>query len=133
MGKPTRRGWSPERLYGTLALAWSVLVALGLVLPFRSHCRWYHVLAAWLAGVNLVAFAYFAFDKFRARKEGRRVPEMVLHGLALGGGSGGAWLAMRCFRHKTIKGRFRFVFWLIVALQLGLAAWVGHLVWQHHH
>jgi uncharacterized membrane protein YsdA (DUF1294 family) len=116
-----------------LALAFSLLLTLGLLLPFRSHGRWYHVLAAWLAGVNLAAFAYFAFDKFRARKAGCRVPEIVLHGLALGGGSGGAWLAMRCFRHKTIKGRFRLAFGLIVTLQLGLAAWVGHLVWQHHH
>jgi uncharacterized membrane protein YsdA (DUF1294 family) len=122
----------PERLHGSLALAYSLLLALAFLVPFRHHVRWYHFLAAWLCAVNLTAFGYYAFDKYRARTAGRRVPEIVLHGLALGGGSGGAWLAMRWFRHKTIKGSFRLAFWLIVTLQLGLAGWVGYLVWQHH-
>ena len=61
-----------------------------------------------------------------------RVPEMVLHILALAGGSLGAWLGMRLFRHKTVKGSFRLAFWLIVSLQVLLVAWVAHLLWQHH-
>jgi uncharacterized membrane protein YsdA (DUF1294 family) len=53
------------------------------------------------------------------------VPERVLLGLALLGGSPGAWAGMTLFRHKTVKGRFRLAFAVIVALQLGLAAWSG--------
>jgi uncharacterized membrane protein YsdA (DUF1294 family) len=41
----------------------------------------------------------------------------VLHGLALAGGSLGCYAGMRAFRHKTIKGTFRIVFWVIVVLQ----------------
>jgi uncharacterized membrane protein YsdA (DUF1294 family) len=132
MGKPSHRRWRPERLHGSIALGYSLLVALVFLVPLRHHLRWFHLLAAWLAGVNLTAFAYYAFDKYRARTAGRRVPEIVLHGLALAGGSAGAFLAMRCFRHKTVKGSFRLAFWLIVLLQLGLAAWVGYLLWHHH-
>ena len=37
---------------------------------------------------------------------------------------------MRTFRHKTIKGRFRFVFWAIVVLQLVLIGWLGWWLWH---
>jgi uncharacterized membrane protein YsdA (DUF1294 family) len=53
------------------------------------------------------------------------VPEVVLHGLALAGGSPAALLAMRLFRHKTAKSGFRFVFWVIVAAQALLAAYLA--------
>jgi uncharacterized membrane protein YsdA (DUF1294 family) len=83
-----------------------------------------------MAAVNLTAFAYFGYDKLCARTGARRVPEAVLHGLALAGGSVGAFLAMGLFRHKTAKGRFRLAFWLIVALQLTVCAWVATVLWQ---
>jgi uncharacterized membrane protein YsdA (DUF1294 family) len=73
-----------------------------------------------------VAFAYYGVDKFQARRGRRRVPEVVLHGLAVVGGSPGAYAAMQVWRHKTIKGRFRLVFWLIVALQLALILWLAY-------
>jgi uncharacterized membrane protein YsdA (DUF1294 family) len=125
----TRR---PERLHGALALMIALTVALALLIPFRHSFSWYHALAAWLLAINLTTFGYYGFDKGRARQGGRRVPEVVLHGLALAGGSFGAWLAMRLFRHKTVKARFRLAFWLIVAFQVLLLAWVARLVWEHH-
>jgi uncharacterized membrane protein YsdA (DUF1294 family) len=86
---------------------------------------------AWLVSVNLIAIGYYAYDKRQAKDSGRRIPEVVLHGLALAGGSPGAWVAMRLFRHKTIKGSFQLVFWLIVVVQLLLIAWITTLVWRH--
>ncbi len=59
------------------------------------------------------------------------MPEAVLHGMALAGGSLGAYTAMRLFRHKTIKGRFRLVFWSIVVLQLAIIAWIIADSWRH--
>ncbi len=129
-----RQGWTrkPEWLHGALGLMIALTVALALLYPLRHSMGWYHALAAWLLAINVTAFGYYGFDKGRARAGGRRVPEVVLHGLALAGGSLGAWLAMRTFRHKTVKGKFRLVFWVIVAFQLLLVAWIARLVWEHH-
>ena len=120
----------PERLHGGLALLLAGLGTAALLLPFRQSLTGYHVLAAWLLAVNATAFGYFGYDKACANASSRRVPEVVLHGLTLLGGSPGAYVAMRFFRHKTIKGRFRFVFWCIVLLQLGLCIWIATHFWR---
>jgi uncharacterized membrane protein YsdA (DUF1294 family) len=132
MGRRLHWTKRPERLHGLLGLAFAALLSAAFFWPFRHHFGWYHLLVAWLLGVNLTAFGYYAFDKYRARSGGRRVPEIVLHGLALAGGSAGAWLGMRSFRHKTIKGAFRRAFWLIVTFQVLLVGWVSYLLWRHH-
>jgi uncharacterized membrane protein YsdA (DUF1294 family) len=131
MGGSLHRSWRPGRFHAAVALAVALALTLALLAPFRHSFGWYHVLAAWLVALNLTAFGYYGFDKRQARRGGRRVPEVVLHGLALAGGSAGAWLAMRLFRHKTVKGRFRLVFWLIVCLQLTLLVGITWLVWRH--
>src|SRR4051812_37350769 len=86
------RGMRPEVFHGLTALGIAALgsaATLGLFRP--SPITWYHVLGAWLVAVNLVAFAYYGYDKSCARASSRRVPELVLHGLALAGGSFGAY------------------------------------------
>ncbi len=67
----------------------------------------------------------------QAGREGRRIPELVLHGLAVAGGSPGAYAGMRWFRHKTVKGRFRLVFWSIVIVQLGVIGWIAYHLITH--
>ena len=63
-------------------------------------------LLAWLVGWSVPAFAMYGIDKRQARNDGRRVPEAVLHSLALGGGIVGAWAGRQVFRHKTQKPIF---------------------------
>jgi len=87
------------------------------------------VLACWLIAINPVACCYYGYDKWRSRAGGRRVPEFVLHALAIAGGSLGAYLGMQVFRHKTIKGSFRIAFWLIVVLQVTLLGWIVKMTW----
>ena len=84
-----------------------------------------------LAGVNLATILLYGYDKAVAGGTKLRVPEKVLHLLALLGGSPGALLGRSMFRHKTSKPSFRAVFWLIVVLQLGAAGaatwwWASH-------
>ncbi len=129
MGAP-RRSWPPESVHGTLALALAGLATLAALYALPWRWSGTHVLLCWLLSVNLVTFAYYGYDKRCARQQGRRVPESVLHGLSIAGGSHGAWAAMRTFRHKTIKGRFRFVFWSIVFLQAVLLCWLAWWYWQ---
>jgi uncharacterized membrane protein YsdA (DUF1294 family) len=68
----------------------------------------------------------FRQDKARAITGERRISEASLLTLALIGGSPGALLARRLFRHKTRKQPFSAMLWSIVILQLATA--VGWLV-----
>ena len=77
-----------------------------------------------LLALNLLTFVIFAFDKARARAGGQRVAESTLLGLALIGGTPGAFAARHLFRHKTRKQPFRRRLHAIALLQLlGLAVW----------
>lgn len=59
-------------------------------------------------------------DKARAVAGGRRIPEADLLGLALIGGSPGAFAARQLFRHKTRKEPFSTRLMLIAAVQVGV-------------
>ena len=82
---------------------------------------------SWLIAVNLSTFLTFRYDKRIAGSRRRRVPEKSLLGLAFLGGSLGAALAMRRYRHKTRKKSFKRKFWLVVALQV--AFFIGYQSW----
>ncbi len=76
------------------------------------------ILSAFLL-LNLWTILLFWLDKARARSGGWRIAESSLLGLALVGGSPGAFLARSLFRHKTRKQPFSMHLMLIAALQLG--------------
>src|SRR5215216_3088189 len=103
------RGVRPQTFHAAVGLALTLALMVGLLFLFRvrmSLDAWYVLLGCWLLAINVVAFGYYAFDKARSKVSRTRVPEVVLHGLALAGGTLGAYLGMRLFRHKTIKGSF---------------------------
>lgn len=82
-----------------------------------------HQLALGILAVNALAFASMWLDKQQAKRQGWRIPEANLFGLALLGGSLSILLAMKCFRHKTAKRRFYWRIAIIVWLQIiGLGA-----------
>jgi uncharacterized membrane protein YsdA (DUF1294 family) len=110
----------PVWSYGWTALGLVVGLTVLLWLAVRWPLTWYHLLACWLMAINVVTLAFFRFDKGRASVGGGRVPEAVLHSLAGLGGTGGAYLGMHLFRHKTLKGSFQIFFWFLVVLQIGV-------------
>lgn len=77
-----------------------------------------NIIHAYLIALNSVTFLIYGFDKRQAVKSKIRVPELVLHLLALIGGSPAAAIAQIVFRHKTKKTRFRIIFFLIVGVQI---------------
>ena len=73
----------------------------------------------WLLLVNAWTVERFREDKIRAIAGDRRIPERELLHLALIGGSPGAFVARRIFRHKTRKEPFSTHLQLIAAIQAG--------------
>jgi uncharacterized membrane protein YsdA (DUF1294 family) len=78
----------------------------------------------WLAIASVINFLLYGFDKAQSKRGGWRVPEVVLHGLALSGGFPGGWVGRSIFRHKTKKGVFIFVLAVSTAIHLGLIYWL---------
>jgi uncharacterized membrane protein YsdA (DUF1294 family) len=72
--------------------------------------------------LSLITFALYAFDKSAARRGRWRIPEYLLHLLALLGGWPGALAVQQVIRHKSRKLRFQVVFWLTVAIN-GCVLW----------
>lgn len=70
-----------------------------------------------LGFVNVVAFLIYGLDKQKARQNRWRIPERVLLGLAVLGGSVGALAAMWMFHHKTKKMKFKIGVPVILFLQ----------------
>jgi len=66
--------------------------------------------------VNVAGFFVYGYDKWRARRQGRRVPERTLLWFLFATGWVGCWAAMSLFRHKTVKAAFRrwAILWTIV-------------------
>lgn len=80
-------------------------------------------LLAWIVGWTLPAFAMYGIDKRQAGRDGWRVPEIVLHGLALIGGVLGAWAGRAVFHHKTQKTSFTVVLIAATLLWGAVALW----------
>ena len=78
----------------------------------------YAIAFLYLELVNLVSFALFGIDKYRAKRRRRRIPEAVLILSAVLGGSVGAIGGMLLFRHKTRKPRFSVGLPVILAMQV---------------
>lgn len=74
----------------------------------------------YVAIVSVLTFALYGWDKACARNGRARVPEAVLLGLGLIGGTPGGFVGMRYFRHKTSKTSFLLKFWACVLVQIWL-------------
>ena len=74
----------------------------------------------YLLAVNVVAFAAFGIDKYKAKRGLWRISEATLLLLAVVGGSIGALLGMRIWHHKTQHAKFRYGLPLIILAQVAL-------------
>lgn len=83
-----------------------------------QYLLWY------LAAVNVVTFTVYGIDKSKARRGAWRIPEKTLFLLPLLGGSVGALLGMKVFRHKTKHWYFVWGIPAILLAQTALAVWL---------
>lgn len=77
--------------------------------------------------MSVATFIAYWLDKRQAARGGRRISERTLHVMAFVGGWPGALIGQQQLRHKTQKISFRIVFWLLLALHLGI---VGAVAWM---
>lgn len=113
--QPRRKGGryrSPYRTYLLLALVLTLVVVAALIY-MKSP-----VYLAYLAGLNAVTFSFYGFDKVQAKRDGGRVPELVLHWLAILGGAVGGLAGQWLFHHKTRKPIFHIVLWSSLIVHL---------------
>jgi uncharacterized membrane protein YsdA (DUF1294 family) len=116
----TRRAYSsPYRRYGLIALGGAVAIAAALLVLF--DVGW--IYPAWIVAASVVTFAAYGFDKRRAQSGGERIPEAVLHAMALAGGFPGGWLGRAIFHHKTREPMFAVVLTIATVLHAGFALW----------
>ena len=81
----------------------------------------------YLAVMNVIGVAVMWSDKKRARLHRWRIPEKVLFGVSLLGGSAGTGAGMYLFRHKTKHWYFVVGMPLILVCQAALAIYLVHL------
>ena len=116
-----------KRKYGILASPYtrfSIIALCGiLLLSYYLHGWISGFFLPYLIATNVVTFLFYGYDKWIAGSSFTRLPEKVLHGLAVLGGSPAALIAQKLFRHKTIKKSFQIVYWLIVVIQIVGLVW----------
>ena len=79
----------------------------------------------YLIGINVIAFLVYGIDKWKAKKSLWRIRETALLGLAVLGGSIGAWLGMKVWRHKTMHKKFKYGIPLILIAQIAIVLLVS--------
>ena len=100
-----------------------------------------HIALIYLATINVVTFFVYGIDKAASKRgQGKtehkgkskhsywRISEAKLLGLAVFGGSIGAWLGMKAWHHKTLHKKFRYGKPFIFIVQVALAVWIYYKI-----
>ena len=108
----------------TAPLLFAVLVVVGVGAAVIAGLLPFSVLLLYVAASG-ITFLVYALDKSAARRDRWRTRESTLHLLGVIGGWPGALAAQRLLRHKSAKPSFRAVFWLTVAVNVGVVGWLA--------
>ena len=103
---------------GLVILALVLFAVLAIAGPIRPY-------PAWLIAWSVATFVACAVDKTQARRGGWRIPEIVLHGLAVVGGAAGGWLGLLLLHHKTRHPVFPLVLAVALTVQLAIGFAIG--------
>ena len=79
-----------------------------------------YIALIYLVIINVVTFLMYGIDKWKARNSKWRIRETALLGLAVLGGSIGAWIGMIVWHHKTRHKKFRYGVPAIIIIQLAI-------------
>ncbi|MDY6003934.1 MAG: DUF1294 domain-containing protein [Parabacteroides sp.] len=82
------------------------------------------IIMGYLLIVNVLAFIIYGFDKYQARKAGRRIPEATLLIWAGIGGCIGAWMGMKLWHHKTLHKKFKYGIPILITMQVAFVVYM---------
>ena len=82
------------------------------------------IIMGYLLIVNVLAFIIYGFDKYQARKAGRRIPEATLLIWAGIGGSIRAWMGMKLWHHKTLHKKFKYGIPILITMQVAFVVYM---------
>ena len=97
-----------------------------------NDLNYLHIALIYLAIINVVTFSMYGIDKWKAKKSKWRIRETTLLGLAVLGGSIGAWLEMKVWHHKTQHKKFKYNLPAIIIVQLALIVYFMHIFIYNH-
>lgn len=80
----------------------------------------------YLAVMNVVTFFLYGIDKLKAKHSSRRISEATLIWLSVFGGSIGALLGMKAWRHKTQHKKFKYGIPFILLVQIVMVGWIWY-------
>lgn len=89
-------------------------------LVFALFCRMFRFNNSFFVMLNVLTFVTFTYDKFCSRQlsQFRRISEMNLFSMSLGGGWIGGVIAMILFSHKIRKSSFVFIMLLTIIIDV---------------
>ena len=77
-----------------------------------------YIVLIYLVAINVITFFLYGLDKWKAKQSKWRIKEATLLGIAAIGGSIGAWLGMKVWRHKTQHTQFKYGVPLMLLAQI---------------
>ena len=84
-----------------------------------------NALLYYLIVINILTFAVYGIDKWKAKQGSWRISEATLLMLAVIGGTIGALLGMQVWRHKTMHKKFKYGLPLILLAQIALIYFIS--------
>ena len=87
-------------------------------------------LAYCLFAINAITFVVYGIDKYKAKKAKWRISEATLLLLAVLGGSIGARMGMKVWRHKTMHKKFKYGIPAILLIQIALMTYLHVNLWK---
>ncbi len=76
--------------------------------------------------INLLGLLFMYIDKEKAKRSKWRIKESTLFPIAMLGGSIGAYIGMKTFRHKTKHAKFKYGIPIIILIQLLIFLYWGN-------
>lgn len=104
--------------FGIIAIILTLIAAIYIWLRYPILDGQLYII--WSIALSIITFLYYGYDKFQAWRDGTRVPENLLHLLAIGGGWVGGWAGMYLFWHKINNSTFGTVLLLATVIHLAL-------------
>jgi uncharacterized membrane protein YsdA (DUF1294 family) len=114
----------PTKTETTLLFAIVPLLIVGFIFSQAIVPLSENAYSVWLVAWGIATFVTYGMDKLLARLGWWRVPEILLHVLAVVGGFAGGWLGMLIFWHKVRKTSFWVVLFVSTLIHGAAVYWL---------